>query len=188
MREPLPVWRAHGIPTTATSSLNIASRLTSRCRRCDSANVARTRFAARSGSVAARSGLYALALQSLMCLCRPRFIPRAPFVSPTPGWPGLCRPPDPGMPRSCPRALRARSPAGGRMDSHHRTSSLNIASRLTSRCRRYRSENLARSCCAGSPHSVAARSRPDALPSRSLLRCPFPGSSPRPRSSLRPPR
>jgi hypothetical protein len=84
----------------------------------------------------------------------------------------LQRPPIP----ECPEALPAR-PAGvlllgGRTDSHDRTSRLNIASRLTSRCRRCGSKNVARTSFAASSRSVAARSRPYALPIRSMMRLP----------------
>jgi hypothetical protein len=94
---------------------------------------------------------------------RPRSSPRFPvhLAGPVrlstydkPSLSPLSRPP--GSPRSCPRALRARSLGGGRTDSDHRTSRLNIASRLTSPCRRCGLENVARnllrreltlSCC-----------------------------------------
>jgi hypothetical protein len=98
--------------------------------------------AASSGS-AARSRPYAFALPSLMRFPDPRFISPVPFVSPTPKMaPTSAVLPTPAGPRSCPRALRARSPssgrallpAGARMPTI-RTSSLNSVSRLTNPCR-----------------------------------------------------
>jgi hypothetical protein len=81
--------------------------------------------------------------------------PNAP-VSPVPITPG-----------PSPRARRARSLAGGRTDSHHRTSPLRIALRLTSPCRRCRPNALAwtggamlrtRSSRTWKPRSTSSRS------------------------------
>ena len=161
---------------------NIASRLTSRCRRCRSENVART-VAPRSRARLRLDPARCFALQSLIRF-RPPVHPSRPFVS----RPASARRPSrpTNAPRSCPRALRARSSGGGRTDSHDRTSGLNIASRLTSPCRRCRSQNLAR--------TVAPRAHaPLLLDFGSVLwlsgpSCvfPVPGSSSASRSSPRP--
>jgi hypothetical protein len=119
--------------------------------------------------------------------------PRSALPLPFPSGPSSCLLlPDPS--RILPARPAGALSAGGRTDSHDRTSRPNIASSLTNPCRPCRSENVAHTSFAASARSVAARSRPFALASPFLsvfpalrFHLPRPGSSPDPRMAWSPP-
>jgi hypothetical protein len=117
----------------------------------------------------------------------PRFISPVPCVTPDPhdGLVSARRPSDPGCPKLSARAPCERAPFGGRTDSHDRISRLNIASRLTSRCRRHRSENVPPGCFAARPYP---RCRATPAPPFAFTVSPGPRLSSRPRPSPRPAR